>query len=68
LTQSQVTSDVGPSSFILDAEIIAIDPSTGQIKPFQELSSRARKDVELREVKVAVAVYLFDLMLLNDKV
>ncbi|KJA20726.1 hypothetical protein HYPSUDRAFT_42794 [Hypholoma sublateritium FD-334 SS-4] len=55
------------SSFILDAEIVAIDPTTGEIQPFQKLAGRARKDVNIRDVQVAVCVYAFDLMYLNEK-
>lgn len=56
------------SSFILDAEIVAIDPVTGTLKTFQELSGRARKEVLLSEVKVPVCVFAFDLMYLNGEV
>jgi len=55
-------------SFIIDAEIVAIDPSTGEVKSFQELSNRPRKDVALQDVKVAVCVFVFDLMYYNGNV
>ena len=55
-------------SFIMDAEVVAIDPSTGALKTFQELSNRARKDVKLDEVKVAVCAFAFDLMYLDGQV
>ena len=55
-------------SCIIDAEIVAVDPITGNLKSFQELSNRARKDVKLNEIKVSVCVYAFDLMLLDGKV
>ncbi len=55
-------------SFILDAEIVAVHPTTGEVKSFQELSNRAKKDVSLHEVKVCVCVYAFDLMYLNGTV
>ncbi|KAG8886331.1 hypothetical protein FRB97_004866 [Tulasnella sp. 331] len=54
------------TSFIMDAEIVAIDPSTAEVRSFQELSNRPRKDVNLHNVKVVVCVYLFDLMYLNN--
>jgi hypothetical protein len=60
------SSDI--SSFILDAEIVAINASGGSLKSFQELSNRARKDVKLHEIKVSVCVYAFDLMYLNGQV
>ncbi|KAH9986545.1 ATP-dependent DNA ligase [Russula compacta] len=55
------------SSFIVDAEIVAIDASGGSLKSFQQLSNRARKDVKLHEIKVSVCVYAFDLMYLNGQ-
>jgi DNA ligase-1 len=58
----------GISSFIVDAEIVAINASGSSLKSFQELSNRARKDVKLHEIKVPVCVYAFDLMYLNGQV
>lgn len=55
-------------SFILDAEIVAVDPVDGSLKTFQELSNRARKDVQLDDVKVTVCVFAFDIMYLNGEV
>ncbi|KIO33510.1 hypothetical protein M407DRAFT_17761 [Tulasnella calospora MUT 4182] len=56
------------SSFIIDAEIVAVDPVNGDVRSFQELSNRPKKDVNLRDVKVVVCVYAFDLMYFNDRV
>lgn len=56
------------TSCIVDAEIVAVDPTSGNLQSFQELSNRARKDVKLSEVKVSVCVYAFDLMLLEGDV
>ncbi|KAI0032476.1 ATP-dependent DNA ligase [Vararia minispora EC-137] len=56
------------SSFIIDAEIVAIDPDSDTLRSFQELSNRSRKDVKLNEIQVPVAVYVFDLMYLNGNV
>ncbi|KAG9015194.1 hypothetical protein FRB94_004313 [Tulasnella sp. JGI-2019a] len=56
------------TSFIMDAEIVAIDPSTGDVKSFQDLSNRPRKDVNLHDVKAVVCLYLFDLMYLNSDI
>ncbi|KAI0645719.1 ATP-dependent DNA ligase [Trametes meyenii] len=55
-------------SFIIDSEVVAIDPGTGELRTFQELSNRARKDVELDDVKVAVCVFAFDVMFLDGQV
>jgi len=56
------------TSFIMDAEIVAIDSATGALKTFQELSNRARKDVNLKDIRVSVCVFAFDLMYLNEEV
>ncbi|KAI0663494.1 ATP-dependent DNA ligase [Cubamyces menziesii] len=55
-------------SFIMDSEVVAIDPGTGELKTFQELSNRARKDVKLDEVKVSVCVFAFDIMFLDGQI
>ena len=55
-------------SFILDSEIVAIDVSSGNVKSFQELASRARKDVKLEDVSIPVCVLAFDLMFLDGNV
>ena len=56
------------TSFIMDTEIVAIDPISGVLKSFQELSNRARKDVNIKDIRVSVCIYAFDLMLLNGEV
>lgn len=57
----------GIDSFILDAEIVAIDVATGDLQSFQTLSNRPRKDVQLKDVKVSVCLFAFDLMYLDGK-
>jgi DNA ligase-1 len=52
----------------MDSEIVAIDSSDGSLKSFQELSNRARKDVQLQNVTVMVCVFAFDLMYLDGDV
>lgn len=56
------------TSFVMDAEIVAVDKDTGAYKTFQELSNRAKKDVQVQDIKVIVGVFAFDLMLINDTV
>ncbi|KAI5293568.1 hypothetical protein KEM52_005421 [Ascosphaera acerosa] len=53
------------SSFILEGEVVAVDQSTGDLLPFQTLANRAKKNVDLRSIKVAVCLFAFDLMYLN---
>ncbi|CAF9923355.1 MAG: hypothetical protein HETSPECPRED_005303 [Heterodermia speciosa] len=55
------------SSFILDGEIVAIDPVRGDLKAFQTLTNRARKDVDIGSIKVDVCLFAFDLMYLNEE-
>mmetsp|Transcript_41748 Transcript_41748/g.163813 ORF Transcript_41748/g.163813 Transcript_41748/m.163813 type:complete len:762 (-) Transcript_41748:733-3018(-) len=54
--------DNSNSEYILDAEVVAINPRTNQILPFQSLQTRARRDVSVAEVKVAVCIFAFDLL------
>jgi ATP dependent DNA ligase domain len=61
-TQPEITS------FILDSEIVAIDAASGSLRSFQELSSRARKEVQLRDIQISVCVFAFDLMYFNGEV
>ncbi|KAL1613747.1 hypothetical protein SLS54_010325 [Diplodia seriata] len=57
----------GVSSFILEGEVVAIDRETGDLKAFQVLSNRARKDVVIHSVKIDVCLFAFDLMYLNGE-
>eukprot|EP00045_Choanoeca_perplexa_P016616 m.225524 g.225524 ORF g.225524 m.225524 type:complete len:1472 (+) comp17310_c0_seq1:157-4572(+) len=69
LEAGRVTADSPALRFrscVLDAEIVAVD-NTGKILPFQTLMNRARKDVEASEVTISVQIFLFDMMMLNDK-
>lgn len=54
-------------SFVLDAEAVAIDRTTGKLLPFQELSRRKRKDVRAEDVQVKVCLFAFDLLYLNGE-
>ena len=53
------------SSFILEGEVVAIDRESGDLRAFQTLTNRARKDVNLGAVKIDVCLFSFDLMYLN---
>ncbi|KAJ3571696.1 hypothetical protein NP233_g3582 [Leucocoprinus birnbaumii] len=55
------------SSLIIDSEIVAVDPRTGSIRSFQELSNRAKKDVQLKDIHVSVCLYAFDIMYMNGE-
>ncbi|KAI0052879.1 ATP-dependent DNA ligase [Auriscalpium vulgare] len=55
------------NSFVLDAEAVAIDRTTGKLMPFQELSKRKRKDVKVEDIQVRVCLFAFDLLYLNGE-
>ncbi|KAJ9486793.1 hypothetical protein VN97_g6544 [Penicillium thymicola] len=57
----------GVSSFILEGEVVAVDRETGDLKPFQVLTNRAKKNVEIGGIKVNVCLFAFDLMYLNGE-
>ena len=55
------------SSFILEGEVVAVNQETGELQPFQTLTNRAKKNVEIWEIKVNVCLFAFDLMYLNGE-
>ena len=57
----------GVGSFIMEGEVVAIDRETGELKTFQTLAGRGRKDVVIGSVKVDVCLFAFDLMFLNGE-
>ncbi|KAJ5683742.1 uncharacterized protein N7477_000087 [Penicillium maclennaniae] len=57
----------GVSSFILEGEVVAVDSETGDLQPFQTLSNRAKKNVEIGAITVNVCLFSFDLMYLNGE-
>ncbi|KAL8781158.1 MAG: hypothetical protein Q9213_006126 [Squamulea squamosa] len=57
----------GVSSFILEGEVVAIDQESGELKAFQTLTNRAKKDVAIGSIKVEVCLFAFDLMYLNGE-
>ncbi|RZC51456.1 hypothetical protein C5167_019890 [Papaver somniferum] len=55
------------SSFVLDCEIVAFDRKNSRILPFQQLSSRARKNVSIDDITVPVCIFAFDILYLNGE-
>ncbi|EPT04364.1 hypothetical protein FOMPIDRAFT_1034966 [Fomitopsis schrenkii] len=55
------------TSFVFDAEAVAIDKDSGRLMPFQELSRRKRKDVRVEDIQVRVCLFAFDLLYLNGE-
>lgn len=54
-------------SLILDCEAVAWDTEQGKILPFQILSTRKRKGVEAKDVKVRVCLFAFDMLCYNGQ-
>ena len=57
----------GTTSFVLDAEVVAVDTATGALLPFQRLSTRKKEVTEGESGGPAVIVLAFDLLLLNGE-
>jgi len=57
----------GVGSFILEGEVVAVDRESGELKAFQTLANRARKDVDIGTITVDVCLFAFDLMYLNGE-
>ncbi|PKK45106.1 hypothetical protein CI102_9443 [Trichoderma harzianum] len=57
----------GIGSFIMEGEVVAVDRQTGELKNFQTLTNRARKDVAIGDIKIDVCLFAFDLMYLNGQ-
>ncbi|KAJ5095364.1 hypothetical protein NUU61_004720 [Penicillium alfredii] len=55
------------SSFILEGEVVAVDHETGDLQPFQVLTNRAKKNVDIGAITVNVCLFAFDLMYLNGE-
>ncbi|KAI0427474.1 hypothetical protein F5Y09DRAFT_344661 [Xylaria sp. FL1042] len=57
----------GVGSFIMEGEVVAVDQNTGELKNFQTLTNRARKDVAIGSITIDVCLFAFDLMYLNGQ-
>ena len=61
--QEYVRKYVKAREVIIEGEIVAIDPETGEMRPFQELMHRKRKkDIHIAIKEYPVRVFLFDLL------
>jgi len=64
-----VKENIKADSFIIDTEIIGIDPKTKKWLPFQKISQRIKRKYNIQEMikKVPVIVNAFDILYLNGK-
>ena len=65
INQGEGTDTPRLMSAIIDAEVVAFNLTDHKILPFQTLSTRARKNVAIADIKVPVCLYPFDLIYLN---
>lgn len=59
-----VKSNVRSDSFILDAEAVGFDPSTGKFLPFQNISQRIKRKYDIHKLaaELPVQVNVFDIL------
>lgn len=55
------------TDYIVEAEVVGVDPETGRIVPFQQLSQRVKRKYNIDELveTIPVTVYVFDLLYLD---
>jgi len=58
-----VQNHVKAETCVMEGECVAIDPSSGKMRPFQELMRRRRKtDIEATQEEVPIALFFFDIL------
>ena len=63
-----VRKNIKAETCVIEGEIVAVDPSTGKMRPFQELMRRRRKtDIKAMSQEVPVALFFFDILFLNGE-
>jgi len=64
LTKSLATKDA-----VVEGECVAIDPNTGELKPFQVVTHRRGRKYDVKETaeEIPVVLVLFDILYLNGK-
>jgi ATP-dependent DNA ligase I len=60
----RINSNVNAKNFIIDSEVIGIDPKTKKFLPFQKISRRIKRkyDIGFMRDELPVAVKIFDIM------
>lgn len=64
---SEFTKHSNIPSMIMDCEAVAWDREQSKILPFQVLSTRKRKDVDVKDIKVHICLFAFDLLYFNGE-
>ncbi|KAL6928244.1 hypothetical protein ACO0SA_002978 [Hanseniaspora valbyensis] len=59
--------DANVNNLIIDGEVVAYDLEEDKILPFQVLTTRKRKNVDIKDIKVQVCIYVFDILCLNGQ-
>ncbi|KAG5498117.1 hypothetical protein GH5_02916 [Leishmania sp. Ghana 2012 LV757] len=54
-------------SFIIDSEVVAVDPVTGALQAFQVLQHRGRRNIAEGDVGIPVCVFVFDILYFNGE-
>ncbi len=63
-----INDAISAKEFIVEGEIVAYDPETGELKAFQELMHRRRKhDVLKAAQEYPVKIYLFDIIYIDGE-
>jgi len=63
-----IRTHVKAKDAIIEAECIAIDPDTGEMRPFQELMHRRRKyDIKKSIVEYPVSLFVFDILYVDGR-
>ncbi|MFH1316417.1 MAG: ATP-dependent DNA ligase [Candidatus Woesearchaeota archaeon] len=64
-----IKENTNSNNFILDSEVIGIDPKTKKWLPFQSISQRIRRKYDINEIikKIPVMVNVFDAVQINGK-
>ena len=64
-----VKEDISANEFILDSEIIGIDPKTKRWLPFQQISQRIKRKYDIEETvkKIPVVINVFDAIQVEGK-
>ena len=68
IKESEEKNNKTLNSFILDCEMVAFDKKNNKILPFQQLTTRSRKNVDLASITIHVCMFCFDILLLNDEI